>query len=152
MTDITSSDTSAQYPAVRPGGVGAALLRRWPTALGIAFAGLLAALAAVLPEGLFNDSAALAGAALVYLVWSVVRRDLVALQIAGMVFFGGVALVALALDPPLGTLVIAGGWLAHAVWDLGHHRANRAVARWYAEACGVTDILITAGLVALVLF
>jgi hypothetical protein len=32
-----------------------------------------------------------------------------------------------------------------------HHRTNKAVARWYAEACGVTDVLIAAGLVLTVL-
>ena len=63
-----------------------------------------------------------------------------------MVGFGGLALAGLAVDPDLGRYLVAAGWFAHGIWDLVHLRANKVVARSYAELCAVVDILIAAEL------
>ena len=42
--------------------------------------------------------------------------------------------------------MLAAGWLAHAAWDVAHHRADRVVPRWYAELCMVCDLIIAAAL------
>ncbi|WP_157107700.1 hypothetical protein [Nocardia amikacinitolerans] len=34
--------------------------------------------------------------------------------------------------------------IGHGLWDFAHHRANRAVARSFAEFCAVVDVLIGA--------
>ena len=38
--------------------------------------------------------------------------------------------------------LVAFGWLAHAGWDLVHHRSGRVVPRGYAEWCGVLDVAL----------
>ncbi len=37
---------------------------------------------------------------------------------------------------------MAFGWLAHAGWDLVHHRTAWVVPRGYAEGCGVLDVAL----------
>lgn len=98
------------------------------------------------------DTWGLPACALVYLVVAlargVARRPAVlALQAAGLVLFGAVAVVALALDPEVGRYVVAGGWVAHAAWDLAHFRARLVVPRWYALACVVVDTFVGVSLV-----
>jgi uncharacterized membrane protein len=93
--------------------------------------------------------------ALAVLVWGVADRRLfrdseLQLQTLGMVGFGTLALVGLAVDSDLGRFMVATGWLLHGVWDLVHFRRNRVVARSYAEWCGVLDLLIAFGLLFLV--
>jgi hypothetical protein len=63
-----------------------------------------------------------------------------------MVGFGALALVGLILDPDLGRYLVAAGWFLHGVWDFVHLRADKVVARSYAEWCGVLDVLIAAEL------
>lgn len=70
-------------------------------------------------------------------------------QVAGMVAFTAVALLAMAVDPTATRYLVAGGWFAHGMWDFVHLWRNRAVARSYAEWCGVADVLVAAQLVAL---
>lgn len=95
--------------------------------------------------------------ALVYLIFGAARGRLrrpgvLVLQIAGLLGFGALALLALFLDPAVGHYVVAAGWIGHAIWDVAHHRDlnhNRAVGvvpRWYAESCFVLDLLIGASL------
>jgi hypothetical protein len=66
--------------------------------------------------------------------------------------FGAVAIAAVAAAPAAAPYVLAAGWLAHAAWDVVHHRIGRVVPRWYAETCLVADLsiataLLTVGLV-----
>lgn len=63
------------------------------------------------------------------------------LQAFGAIVFGSVALAAVYMDPDLGRYVLATGWFGHDLWDIAHHIANRAVLRWYAEFCGVAEVL-----------
>lgn len=69
------------------------------------------------------------------------RRDL-ALQLAGFAGWTALALVAVTVDEGPARWLVAAGWLAHAVWDVAHHRAGRVVPRGYAEWCAVLDTVI----------
>ncbi|WP_153278701.1 hypothetical protein [Saccharothrix syringae] len=85
--------------------------------------------------------------ALAYLVFALARGfarrpAVLAAQVAGVVLFGGVAAVALAVDPGVGRCAVAAGWLAHAAWDLAHFRADLVVPRWYALGCVVVDSFV----------
>lgn len=87
------------------------------------------------------------GIALVALAWSTTGGELrtsplLRAQALGVIGFGALALVGLALDPDVGRYVIAAGWFLHGIWDLVHLRLDRVVSRSYAEACAVIDILI----------
>lgn len=73
------------------------------------------------------------------------RRFLV--QVAGMVAFGVLGLVALAADPDLARYLVAAGWFLHGVWDLVHHRLRVTVDRSFAEFCAVLDIAVAVALV-----
>jgi hypothetical protein len=67
-------------------------------------------------------------------------------QAAAFVGFFVVALAAMYLDRTAGILLVAGGWAAHGLWDFWHLLRDKVVARTFAEACGVLDILAAAGL------
>ncbi|TDB97152.1 hypothetical protein [Actinomadura sp. 7K534] len=93
-------------------------------------------------------------AALVLLVWGAVtgtanRRGSFGIQAAGMLGFGAIALVAMAVDPDLGRYLVAAGWLLHGIWDAAHLKLDRVVSRSYAEACGVLDVAVAAMLLFL---
>ncbi|ORT55670.1 hypothetical protein BKD26_31320 [Streptomyces sp. CB03238] len=119
-----------------------ALGHRWPTVLALALVvatfvdgvppvRLLAALLIVMP--------------LCYLLFGSLRGELrrpgvLVIQIAGLLGFAAVALVALAVDGALGLYVVAAGWLAHGVWDFTHHRTGRVVPRAWSEWCCVVDV------------
>jgi hypothetical protein len=99
-----------------------------------------------------DPAALLSAAALVVLAWSVVdgqlfRSGVFRVQALGMVGFGALALVGLAVDPELGSWLVAAGWFAHGIWDFVYLKLDTVVARSYAEWCGVLDVLIAAGLV-----
>jgi hypothetical protein len=107
---------------------------------------VLRALDAVAPSAVFTT------VALLVLVWGGVRGQLhrpgmFRVQALGMVGFGAVALVGLAVDPDLGRYLVAAGWFMHGIWDFVHLRADKVVVRSYAEWCGVIDVLIAAELV-----
>ncbi|MET9666829.1 hypothetical protein ABZY19_15805 [Streptomyces sp. NPDC006475] len=116
----------------------------WPSWVGAATVALLAVI------GVQTKFAhGIVVAAIVYWVWGAVRGQLsrpgwLTLETAGVLAFGAVMLVALALDGEQARLVLAAGWLAHAGWDVAHHRADMIVPRWYAEFCGVLDVLLAA--------
>lgn len=85
--------------------------------------------------------------ALFVFLWGAIGDDLrgsreFRLQALGMLGFGALALIGLAVDPALGRYLIGAGWLLHGVWDFVHLRRDRTVARSYAEWCGVLDILV----------
>jgi hypothetical protein len=120
-----------------------ALGHRWPTLLALAL--VLATFGDGLPPR-ERLAGLLAAMALCYLLFGFLRGELrppgiLALQIAGVVGFGAVTLVALAVDGSLGLYVVAAGWLAHGVWDFAHHRTGRVVPRAWSEWCGVVDVL-----------
>jgi hypothetical protein len=89
--------------------------------------------------------------ALIFLVLGVVRGQLrkgggLPLQIAGMLAFGAIALLALYVSPTLGGYLVAAALIGHAAWDAVHFRLNRVVARSYAEFCFVVDLLLGAAI------
>jgi len=78
----------------------------------------------------------------VYLGFAVLdgRPRVVALEIAGVLFFILLALMGLQSRPYL----LALGFLLHIGWDYAHHPRGlqTAVAPWYAHACVVYDGLV----------
>jgi hypothetical protein len=119
----------------------------WPL-LAVAFALIIGLRAAGVP--VVAVAVPLAAAAL---VWSAVGHathpGTVRVQVLGMVVFGALGLAGLAVDPELGVYLVAAGWLGHGVWDFVHLKLDRAVARSYAEWCGVVDVLTAAQLLLL---
>ncbi|MEV0616435.1 hypothetical protein AB0I81_24175 [Nonomuraea sp. NPDC050404] len=99
-----------------------------------------------------SPAALFAAVALAVLVWAGVDGQLwkdgqFQVQALGMLFFGGLALIGLVIDPELGRYVVAAGWFLHGVWDFVHLKLDKVVARSFAEWCGVVDIVIAAELV-----
>lgn len=141
------ADTTTDVPHDSKGATARAILtacaRRWPTWLAVGlvvvtFADgsapleLLAGLLVVMP--------------LCYLAFGAARRELgtrraLAVQVAGLLGFTAVALLAFAVDPPSARYLVAAGWFAHGVWDLVHHRTGKVVPRAWSEWCGVVDLL-----------
>ncbi|MFI6264823.1 hypothetical protein [Micromonospora sp. NPDC051006] len=128
-------------PAPRRHPVVTALARRWPS--GLALLMTVDSLAApsvlspwtmlVLPAG--------------YLVIGAYRRRLngpgvLARQLAGLVVWSALALVAVGVGGRTAAWLVAFGWLAHAAWDLWHHRRGEVVPRGYAEWCAVLDVIL----------
>ncbi len=114
-----------------------------------------ALLVAVSTVDVVSPSLATTGIALVALAWSATGGDLrtsavLRAQALGVIGFGALALVGLALDPDVGRYVVAAGWFLHGIWDLVHLRLDRVVSRSYAEACAVFDILVAVGLAFIV--
>ncbi|MEV4633580.1 hypothetical protein ACIBED_19910 [Rhodococcus coprophilus] len=102
--------------------------------------------------GIVAPSTLLIGASLVLLGWVMFTGEIdskpnMRLQVVGVVFFCGVALAGLAIDPTVGVYVIAAGWFLHGVWDFVHIWRDRVVSKTFAEWCGVIDVLIAAQLV-----
>ena len=149
MTVATADPAAtARRPVVR-----GALARRWPAALGaIAAVNSLVLLARFpAPVHVWFSAWCLLLAAVIYLTWGTARGDLgnrrlLTAQTAAVLGFGAVALTAVAVDPAAARYVLAAGWLAHAAWDVVHHRLGRVVPRWYAETCLVADLTLAAAL------
>jgi hypothetical protein len=76
-------------------------------------------------------------------------RRVLALQLAGLALYAGLAVVAASAGPELARYVIGGAWLSHAVWDLAHLRAGAVVPRGYAEWCAVVDAVIGVTIIVL---
>lgn len=66
------------------------------------------------------------------------------LQAAAMLLLSLAACAALQLDTAAGGALVAGALLAHAAWDIHHHRLDRVVSRSFAEFCAVLDVLVAA--------
>jgi hypothetical protein len=151
MTRTTAAPTES---SARPGGgLAGALARRWPAALGVVAAVnslvLLARFPA--PAQVWVSAWCVLLAAVIYLTWGTARGDLgdrrlLTAQTAAVLGFGAIALAAVAVDPHAAHYVLAAGWLAHATWDVVHHRLDRVVPRWYAETCLVADLTLAAAL------
>jgi hypothetical protein len=147
-TAATASPTTGRAPGLR-----GALARRWPTALGAVAAAASFLLVAELPQHaqVWISAWSVLLAAVVYLTWGTVRGDLgnrrlLTAQTAAVLGFGAVAIGAVAVDLDGARCVLAAGWLAHAGWDVAHHRLGRVVPRWYAETCLVADLTIATAL------
>ncbi|MGY1748680.1 hypothetical protein [Modestobacter sp. SYSU DS0511] len=144
---------AAPAAIVRRPGVLGALTRRWPAALGAIAAVNGFVLVARLPASAqaWTSAWCVLLAAVIYLTWGTVRGDLtdrrlLTAQTAAVLGFGAAALAAVAVDPAAARYVLAAGWLAHAAWDVAHHRLGRVVPRWYAETCLVADLVLAAAL------
>jgi len=104
--------------------------------------------------GAIAPSSAAVAVALVILVWSAVsgrltESGMLRVQAVGMLGFGALSLIGLAVDPDIGRYVVAGGWFLHGVWDFVHLRLDKVVSRSYAEWCAVVDVLVAAELLLL---
>ncbi|MFF5180802.1 hypothetical protein ACFY2Q_22470 [Micromonospora sp. NPDC000316] len=132
--------------AVRRHPVVVALARRWPTGLAL----LMTVDMWVDPDLLSPwTMLVLPGA---YLLIGVARRTLrgpgvLATQLLGLAGWVGLALVAVAAGGRTAGWLVAFGWLAHAGWDLAHHRTGRVVPRAFSEWCGVLDAAIAATMI-----
>ena len=150
---MTSTAMTAPPAARRGSSLRGVLARRWPTALGALAAANSFALVAQLPQRaqVWISAWSVLLAAVVYLAWGTVRGDLgnrrlLTAQTVAVLGFGAVAIGAVAVDLDVARHVLAAGWLAHAAWDVAHHRLGRVVPRWYAETCLVADLTIAAAL------
>lgn len=74
------------------------------------------------------------------------------LQTIAMIAFGAVAAIALISNAVVGAYLVAAGLLAHAIWDVHHHRANKVVSRSLAEFCFVLDTLLALVIVIVTLW
>jgi hypothetical protein len=64
------------------------------------------------------------------------------LQAGALAVLAAVALLAVEASDPWAGLLVAGGLLAHAAWDVHHHRTGRVVVRSMAEFCVVLDVVL----------
>jgi hypothetical protein len=151
MTSTVTTSAGTPAPTAGRTGPAGALARRWPTGVGLgaALAGL--AVVAPLPEQVQTWISAwcVLLAAVIYLTWGTARGDLgdrrlLSAQTAAVLGFGALAIATVVVDPGAARYVLAAGWLAHATWDVAHHRLGRVVPRWYAETCLVADLSIAA--------
>ncbi|WP_062436875.1 hypothetical protein [Herbidospora daliensis] len=119
----------------------------WPLLVaGIALVVVLRALDLVAPAAVFS------ALALIVLLWSVVdghlfRSGTLQVQALGMLAFGALGLIGLAVHPDLARYLVAAGWFFHGVWDFVHLRRDKVVARSFAEWCGVIDVVIAIELI-----
>ncbi len=124
--------------------VAAALHRRQATWL-IAVA-VIGGFAVLRLQDRIDPSIVLIIVAIVFVGWGAARGLLwppgeLMLETVGMILFATLALTALAVDLDLARYLLAAGWLGHAAWDFAHWRADRVVARSFAEWCCVFDLV-----------
>ncbi|WP_162908176.1 hypothetical protein [Allorhizocola rhizosphaerae] len=131
--------------------------RWWPALLGVLIG--VAGLLTVEPWRPSEPTTAiLPMLAVAYLVFGAARKQLrrpgvLRLELLGLVIFGGCTLLAVLVDPKAGHYIAAAGWIAHAAWDVTHHRdlsrhyAVGVVPRGYAEFCIAVDLLVGAALI-----
>lgn len=66
-------------------------------------------------------------------------------QAPGAIAFMAAGLVVLALPTTAAGFLVAAGLIGHATWDFIHLRADKIVARSFAEWCGVLDLTLGLG-------
>jgi hypothetical protein len=71
------------------------------------------------------------------------------LQTLAMLGYGGVAVIALFVNPVVGSYLVAIGLLGHAAWDVYHHWKQKVVSRSVAEFCLVLDIALAVTIIVL---
>jgi hypothetical protein len=151
--------TTVTGPGHRPVRTPAEAVRRWwPALLALAIG-----IGAQVLDGPWSDEPwtlwFLPALPLLYLAFGAFRgrlrdRRVLAVQLAGLLVWTALLVVALVADPGLGRWVVAAGWFGHGVWDVAHHRDlnhNRCtgvVPRWYAEMCVVVDMMAGCALLA----
>ena len=152
MTDL--EDT----PGVRATRSVVSVARWWPALVGLALGTL--GLVDLQPWARSDPPTWLpVGLALAYLVFGLVRGQLqrpnvLRLELAGLLLFGGTVVLAFIVPTSIGQYVAGAAWLTHAAWDVGHHQdlsqhdAVGVVPRGYAEFCIVIDLLVGASLIA----
>jgi Mg2+/citrate symporter len=125
--------------------VATLLARRWPTWLALGLVTVIVADRGPLPVD------TLAWVALVlplaYLAFGAARKQLqppaiLVLQLTALLFYIGLTTVALSVGDDIARYLVGFGWIAHAIWDGAHYRANRVVPRPWAEWCGVVDVFL----------
>lgn len=140
-TDIAQVVTASGFVYL-----GAAALRRrmaaWPLFL-VTFG--LITIGFVVPG--FNPSWWMLGIVAILVVYGLVQGGLrppwgIPMQAAAMIVLAAAAITAANLGAPWAGLLVSAGLLAHAAWDVYHHRVDRVVARSMAEFCGVLDTLL----------
>jgi hypothetical protein len=128
-------------PTSRTGRVVTSLSRRWPTWLALV----------ITVDHWINPAVpspwillGLPGAYLVIGAWrhTLGDRRVLAVQLAGFAAYLALVVIALSVDDDTARYLVAAGWIAHAGWDVAHHRARCVVPRWYAEGCVVFDLVI----------
>ncbi|MEU4530664.1 hypothetical protein AB0F49_20765 [Micromonospora ureilytica] len=135
---------------VRRHRVVVALAHRWP-----------AGLALLLTVDMWVDPSVLSPWTMLvlpggYLVIGMARRTLggrgvLATQLVGLAVWLALILVAVLAGGRTADWLVAFGWLAHAGWDVAHHRNRRVVPRSYAEFCVVLDVALAAVMVLAIL-
>ncbi|WBB69002.1 hypothetical protein [Micromonospora sp. WMMD812] len=131
----------AAAPARRRHPMVEAALRRWPAGLAL----LMTVDHWVSPSVLSPWTMLVLPAG--YLVIGAYRGQLngpgmLARQLAGLAAWSGLVLVAVVVGGRAAAWLVAAGWLAHAVWDVVHHRRGEVVPRGYAEWCAVLDAVL----------
>ena len=117
----------------------------WP----VLIASFLLLLGASTQSWVSVDAVIIGVAAAALLIGTAIGRDrrLLALQGLGVLLFGGLAVLAAEAAPEWARWLVAGGWATHALWDIAHLRARRAVVASYAEWCAVFDLCVAVMLV-----
>jgi hypothetical protein len=92
----------------------------------------------------FDPAWAVLAAGILLLVYGLVRGAIrppegLPLQTLAMLGYGGAAVIALFVNPIVGSYLVAAGLLGHAAWDGYHHWRQKVVARSMAEFCLVLD-------------
>lgn len=140
-TDIAQVVTASGFVYL-----GAAALRQrmaaWPLFL-VAFG--LITIGFVVPG--FNPSWWMLGIVAILVVYGLVKGGLrppwgIPMQASAMIVLAAAAITVANLGAPWAGLLVSAGLLAHAAWDVYHHRVDRVVARSMAEFCGVLDTLL----------
>lgn len=116
------------------------LLHRWPVLVALALAYLT-------PHALLPTAIVLVGCAVSYPVFGTVMKQwrtgkLLAFHLAVVALIAAIAILALQVDVTVSRYLLGGAFLAHALWDIYHFRIKQIVPRWYAEACGVFDLIL----------
>ncbi|WP_327036103.1 hypothetical protein [Micromonospora ureilytica] len=135
---------------VRRHRVVVALAHRWP-----------AVLALLLTVDMWVDPSVLSPWTMLvlpggYLVIGMARRTLggqgvLAAQLVGLAVWVALTVGAVLAGGRTADWLVAFGWLAHAGWDVVHHRNRRVVPRSYAEFCVVLDVALAAVMVLAIL-
>jgi hypothetical protein len=134
--------------------IGAAALDRRRASWVVFLAGFAVLVVLPLFDSGADPSVVLLVVALVLVVVGAVRGQLrspggLTLQVAGMLSFGVVAMIALYVDPRVGGYLVAFALVGHAAWDAYYFLRDRVVARSYAEFCGVLDLLVGAAILVM---
>ncbi|MDK9498627.1 hypothetical protein QEZ40_003816 [Streptomyces katrae] len=117
------------------------LAHRWPVLIALVLAGLTFADGQPAPELL---AGVLAAMPLFYLFFGTLRGELrrlgaLGIQLAALAGFAAIALAAELVNGRFTLLVLAAGWLGHALWDAVHYHKAEVVPRAWSQWCGVFD-------------